>query len=109
MRSINPIPNHLLIDSIVYKPLISNDGWNDEFGEERTIDNVRVVPTSSLNRTANSEGKQANDTVFIDYVNSSYFPEDAKVGDRINDREVIRVKVLKAFAEHPHHLEIEVI
>lgn len=107
MRSINPIPMHLLNDSIVYKPLLTSDGWNDEYGEEKAIDHVRIEPTSSMNRSADSQGRQANDTIFIDYVNSSYFP-DAKVGDHINDREVIRVKVLKGF-EGIHHLELEVI
>lgn len=106
---IKPIPKRLLTDSIIYKPFVKNNGWDDVFGDEQPIDRVRIEPVSSVNRTANSEGQQANDVVFIDRVNSSYFPVDVKVKDRINDREVVRVEVLKAFDSNPHHLEIELI
>lgn len=106
---IKPIPRRLLTDTIVYQPFVENDGWNDAFGEEQTINNVRKEPVSSINRTSNSEGQQANDVVFIDRVNSSYFPVNAKAKDRIDGREVVRVKVLKALDSEPHHLEIELI
>lgn len=110
MPIIKPIPKKLLTDTVVYKPMSSDqgDGWDDAPGQEQTIERVRVEPTSSMNRTSNSEGKQGNDIVFIDRVNSSYFPKDVKAGDRIDDREVIRVKVLKTFNKI-HHLEIELI
>ncbi|WP_411955145.1 putative minor capsid protein [Alkalibacillus sp. S2W] len=109
MPSIRPIPKMLLKDSIQYQSKNSNDGWDDSYSDKQTINNVRVEPVSSMNRSGDSEGKQANDVVYIDYKNSSYFPIDAKPGDLVNEREVTRVNVLKAFKETPHHLELEVI
>ncbi|WP_121605519.1 putative minor capsid protein [Virgibacillus sp. Bac332] len=113
MAIIKQIPKKLLVHSVKYQPLIGNDGWNNEYGEEITINHVRVVPITSMNRSSNSEGKQANHTVIIDRVNSSYFPDDAKAGDKITfrgmGREATLVKYPSAFDSEPHHLAIEVI
>ncbi len=108
--TIKPIPKNLLTDTIAYKPILSDqgDGWNSEYGEEQEISFVRVEPATSMNRSSDSQGRQANDIVFIDRNHSSFFPTDAKAGDLINDREVTRVKKLKTFDEI-HHLEIEVV
>jgi hypothetical protein len=109
---VKPIPKKLLVHSIKYQPLIGGDGWNDQYGPEVTINHVRVEPITSMNRSSNSEGIQANHIVFIDRVNSSYFPPNAKAGDKITFRETGRqatlVKYPSAFDGEPHHLEIEV-
>ncbi|MFD2658625.1 putative minor capsid protein [Gracilibacillus thailandensis] len=106
---IKPIPKKLLPDTVTYKPLTGDDGWNKTYGEAQTINHVRIEPATSMNRSSNSEGVLASDLIFVDRINSSYFPTDAKAGDLINDREVTNVVKAKAFDENPHHLEMEVV
>lgn len=108
---VRAIPKKLLIHSIEYEAFSGNDGWGDTWDEPITINNVRVNPVSSLNRSGNSEGEQVNHVVFVDRKHSSHFPVFT-IRSRITfngvPREVVDVKPFYGFDSTPHHYEIEV-
>ncbi|GAA5417924.1 hypothetical protein Pryu01_03002 [Paraliobacillus ryukyuensis] len=114
MPTIKPIPKKVLVHEVIYisSQPEEGDGWNDGRSEPKTISNVRVEPTTSMNRSSDSQGVQANHVLFIDRVNSSLFPS-VKAGDKFifNDveREASSVKGISTFSDEFHHLEIELV
>ncbi|MBP1971583.1 hypothetical protein J2Z83_003734 [Virgibacillus natechei] len=107
---VKSIPSQLLIHTIEYEAFAGNDGWDDTWAEPITIKNVRVEPTSRLQRSNNSEGAQISHVVFVDRVNSSHFPVftiQSRVIFEGVSREVIDVKPFYTFDTVPHHYEIE--
>ena len=111
MAKVKQIPKQLLIHSIKYEHYLGNDGWDDEWDDAITINNVRVEPVSQLNRSSDAEGTQANHVVIVDKKHSSAFPDFA-IKSRItfngDPREVVDVNPFYAFDSEPHHYELEV-
>lgn len=107
---VRSIPRKLLIHTIEYKHLVGNNGWDDEFDAPIKITRVRVVPTSKIHRTVQSEGNEATHRVFIDRQHSEPFLEPSE-GSRViwrgKEFTVGRVSAHYDFSETPHHYEVE--
>ncbi|WP_077623838.1 putative minor capsid protein [Sediminibacillus massiliensis] len=114
MPRVKPIPKRLLPHSTEYQAYLNNDGWKEKYADPVAIHYVRVESATSLNRSSNSEGQEANHLLIIDRVNSSSFPQ-VKERDRFRVlgeteyREVTKVLAPTAFGPEPHHLEIELV
>lgn len=107
---VRPIPRKVLIHTIDYKHLVGNNGWDDEFDDPVKIIRVRVVPTSRIHRTMQSEGREATHRVFIDRQYSEPFLEPSE-GSRVTwqgkEFTVGKVSAHYDFSETPHHYEVE--
>ncbi|MDA1477270.1 putative minor capsid protein [Bacillus sp. CLL-7-23] len=109
-----PIPERLLIHSIIYqKYLGSDDGWNGGSGsydEPVHIEKVRVEPISTLIRNQVRDETEGESVILIDRTNSKPYmrlKERSKVTFDGQEYEVNKMK------EHydespnmPHHYEV---
>ena len=113
MRSIKPIPKHLLIHSIIYEERADGDGWNNEpVSDPITVNNVRVQPSRILSRTSNREEITADHVLFLDRVHSSHFfkmKEGATVKFNGDAWKVETVQTFYDFRQEPHHYEVGLV
>ena len=107
---IRSIPKHLLIHSIEYKELESNDGWGDTEKEPITIDFVRVETSKMFSRSGDSIGTDSKLVVFVDRENSSSMPEfksNSTITWQGKDYELSEVKPFYDIdPTNPHHYEL---
>lgn len=112
MSIIKPIPKRLLIHSIIYREKLPDDGWGGGFAEPVTIENIRVEPARSINRSGNADDIVARNIVFIDRVYSKPFlelKEKSKVEFNGKEYEVNKVSPHYGFKDTPHHYEVELV
>jgi Minor capsid protein len=108
--AVRQIPKRLLIHTIEYSEIEGSNGWDDSFKAPIIIKNVRVSPSFSVNRTANSEGQTISHVVFVDRVHSSIFPKfkkKSKIKWEGETYELSEVKPYYDFNDEPHHYELE--
>ena len=106
--AIKPIPKKALIHNIEYREFIGSDGWNGEYAEPLPIQNVRVVPVTSLSRDANAIQDDSTHVVYVDAKNSSELPTFKTQSKVIWDYQEFEVNVVKPqYGFTLHHYELE--
>jgi hypothetical protein len=106
---IKPLPKNLLIHTIEYKEMVSNNGWDNSFAEPITIEFTRVEPKTNLKRSNDSVSKDCSHVVFVDRENSSVFPkfkEESRIVFNGDEFELSEVKPFYDVKEEPHHYEL---
>ena len=105
---VKPIPLTMLIHKITYSENIGSDGWDGKFAEGIEINNVRVIPRSSLKRTSTSISDEVQHVIFVDRTYSSKFPAFKKDSKIMWDKEyeLAEVNPIYDTSNIPHHYEL---
>lgn len=109
MDEIEPIPEELLIHSVVYEEFLGDTSFGKKWAPPVEITDVRVEPYTNLVATVDGEQIDVSSILFIDTENSSMTSE-MKKGSRVKFGEdtmvVVECKPYYAFDPvTPHHYE----
>ena len=72
---IKPIPKRLLPHSCIYNKYLENNGEGDEWGEDTTLNFVKIEEKMQLKVTSNGREVIGNARLFYDLQNSSGLTE----------------------------------
>lgn len=107
---IKPIPKRLMPHSAIYKAYLGNTGEGDSWGEEISLNFIKIEEKMQLKVTSNGREVIGNARMFYDLVNSSGLTDKPIENSLIiyNGREykIVNVDVLCANSAKPHHYEV---
>lgn len=107
---IKPIPKRLLPHNCTYKQYLDNTGEGDEWGEDTTLNFVKLEEKMQLKVTSNGREVVGNARLFYDLTNSSGLTDKPVQNSKIiyNNREyrIVDTDVLCGEQSIPHHYEV---
>ena len=107
---IKPIPKRLLPHSAIYKEYLGNTGEGDSWGEDNSLDFIKIEEKMQLKVTSNGREVVGNARMFYDLVSSSGLNtkpvENSLIIYNGKEYKIINVDVLCADSANPHHYEM---
>lgn len=107
---IKPIPKRLLPHSCIYNKYLGNNGEGDEWGEDTTLNFVKLEEKMQLKVTSNGREVIGNARLFYDLQNSSGLSEKPIQNSLIsfNNRvyHIVDIAVLCGEKATSHHYEV---
>lgn len=107
---IKPIPKRLLPHSCIYNKYLGNNGEGDEWGEDTTLNFVKLEEKMQLKVTSNGREVIGNARLFYDLTNSSGLTEkpieNSKIIYNNHEYRVLNTAVLCGEKATSHHYEV---
>lgn len=107
---IKPIPKRLLPHKCTYKEYLGNNGEGDEWGEDVSLNFVKIEEKMQLKVTSNGREVVGNARMFYDLINSSGLSskpiQNSKIIYNSHEYRIVDTDVLCADQSNPHHYEV---
>lgn len=107
---IKPIPKRLLPHKAIYKEYLGNTGEGDSWGENISLEFIKIEEKKQLKVTSNGREVIGNARLFYDLINSQGLINKPVQNSIIefNGRKysVVDTDILCADTENPHHYEM---
>ena len=107
---IKPIPKRLLPHQATYKEYLGNTGEGDEWGEETTLNYIKIEEKLQFRVTNNGRELVGNAKMFYDLVSSNGLTNkptnNSKVIFNNHEYKIVDTDILCAESSTPHHYEV---
>lgn len=107
---IKPIPKRLLPHSCTYKEYLENTGEGDEWGEDTSLNFVKIEEKTQLKVTSNGREVVGNARLFYDLTNSSGLfskpVQNSMIIFKNREYRVVDTDILCGEETTPHHYEV---